>query len=79
VGRLLYHALDHGIDFVDSSAAYRWSEELIAKYIGHRRHEFTYATKWFLARATGGWRMGANPRLFRRRHRPRRPIALFGE
>lgn len=45
VGRLLNAALDGGINFVDSSAAYRWSEELIAKYIGHRRHEFIFATK----------------------------------
>ncbi|HIG17648.1 MAG TPA: aldo/keto reductase [Candidatus Handelsmanbacteria bacterium] len=45
VGRLLNHALDSGINFVDSSAAYRWSEELIAKHIGHRRHEFLFATK----------------------------------
>ena len=45
VGRLLNRALDLGINFIDSSAAYRWSEELIAKYVGHRRHEFTFATK----------------------------------
>ena len=58
MGRVLYHALDHGINFVDSSAAYRWSEELIAKYIGHRRHEFTYATKcgsWRVQQADGEW------------------------
>ncbi len=45
VGRLLNRALDLGINFIDSSAAYRWSEELIAKYVGHRRNEFTFATK----------------------------------
>ena len=45
VGTLLNSALAGGINFVDSSAAYRWSEELIAKYIGHRRHEFIFATK----------------------------------
>jgi hypothetical protein len=45
VGTLLNCALDGGINFVDSSAAYRWSEELITKYIGHRRHEFIFATK----------------------------------
>lgn len=45
VGVLLNRALDAGINFVDSSAAYRWSEELIAKYIGHRRQEFIFATK----------------------------------
>jgi aryl-alcohol dehydrogenase-like predicted oxidoreductase len=44
-GRLLNKALDCGINFIDSSAAYRWSEELVAKYIGHRRDEFIFATK----------------------------------
>ena len=45
VGRLLNRALDTGVNFIDSSAAYRWSEELIAKYIGHRQDEFYFATK----------------------------------
>jgi aryl-alcohol dehydrogenase-like predicted oxidoreductase len=45
IGRLLNRALDAGINFIDSSAAYRWSEELISKYVGHRRHEFIFATK----------------------------------
>ncbi len=45
VGRLLNRALDLGINLIDSSAAYRWSEELIAKYVGHRRNEFIFATK----------------------------------
>jgi aryl-alcohol dehydrogenase-like predicted oxidoreductase len=58
VGRLLNEALDLGINFVDSSAAYRWSEELIAKYIGHRRDEFIYATKcgsWRVQQPDGEW------------------------
>jgi aryl-alcohol dehydrogenase-like predicted oxidoreductase len=45
VGSLLNRALDSGINFIDSSAAYRWSEELIAKHVGHRRDEFYFATK----------------------------------
>lgn len=45
VGRLLNRALDLGINLIDSSAAYRWSEELIVKYVGHRREEFIFATK----------------------------------
>ena len=45
IGRLLNRALDLGINLIDSSAAYRWSEELIAKYVGHRRDEFIFATK----------------------------------
>ena len=58
VGRLLNRALDRGINFVDSSAAYRWSEELIAKYIGRRRHEFIFATKcgsWRVQQPDGQW------------------------
>jgi len=58
VGRLLNRALDLGINFIDSSAAYRWSEELIAKYIGHRRDEFFFATKcgsWRVQQADGEW------------------------
>ena len=58
IGRLLNQALDQGINFVDSSAAYRWSEELIAKYIGHRRHEFIFATKcgsWRVQQPNGQW------------------------
>ena len=58
VGRLLNRALDLGINFIDSSAAYRWSEELIAKYIGHRRDEFFFATKcgsWRVQQPDGEW------------------------
>jgi aryl-alcohol dehydrogenase-like predicted oxidoreductase len=58
IGHLLNCALDQGINFVDSSAAYRWSEELIAKYIGHRRREFIFATKcgsWRVQQPDGEW------------------------
>lgn len=58
VGRLLNRALDLGINFIDSSAAYRWSEELIAKYVGHRRQEFVFATKcgsWRVQQPDGEW------------------------
>jgi hypothetical protein len=58
IGRLLNRALDLGINFVDSSAAYRWSEELIAQYIGHRRSEFIFATKcgsWRVLQPNGEW------------------------
>lgn len=57
-GRLLNEALDRGINFVDSSAAYRWSEEHIARHIGHRRDEFIYATKcgsWRVRQPDGEW------------------------
>lgn len=58
MGRLLNRALDLGINFIDSSAAYRWSEELIAKYLGHRRGEFIFATKcgsWRVLQPEGEW------------------------
>ena len=58
VGRLLNRALDLGINFIDSSAAYRFSEELIAKYVGHRRNEFVFATKcgsWRVQQPDGDW------------------------
>jgi hypothetical protein len=58
IGRLLNRALDSGINFIDSSAAYRWSEELIAKYVGHRRDEFYFATKcgsWRVLQSDGEW------------------------
>lgn len=58
MGRLLNRALDLGINFFDSSAAYHFSEDLIAKYIGHRRHEFFFATKcgsWRVQQPNGEW------------------------
>jgi len=58
VGRMLNRTLDLGINFIDSSAAYRWSEELIAKYVGHRRDEFIFATKcgsWRVLQPNGEW------------------------
>ena len=58
VGQLLNRALDAGVNFIDSSAAYRWSEELIAKYIGHRQDEFYFATKcgsWRVQQSDGEW------------------------
>jgi aryl-alcohol dehydrogenase-like predicted oxidoreductase len=54
----LNRALDLGINFIDSSAAYRFSEELIAKYVGHRRDEFVFATKcgsWRVQQPDGEW------------------------
>jgi 1-deoxyxylulose-5-phosphate synthase len=45
--RLLNCALDRGIDFIDTARLYGTSEEIIGKAIGHRRREFTLATKVF--------------------------------
>ena len=70
VGRLLNRALDLGINFVDSSAAYFWSEELISKYIGHRRGEFIFASK------CGSWRV-LQPNAERTLKAPREMMRLF--
>lgn len=44
-GRLLNAVLDEGINFIDTSYDYGRSEELIGRYIGHRRSEYVLATK----------------------------------
>lgn len=41
----LNYALDHGINYIDTAAAYRNSEEIIGECISHRRSEFFLATK----------------------------------
>ncbi|MEB3101046.1 aldo/keto reductase [Ferviditalea candida] len=41
----LNYALDHGINYIDTAAAYRNSEEIIGESIAHRRKEFFLATK----------------------------------
>jgi aryl-alcohol dehydrogenase-like predicted oxidoreductase len=43
--RVLEAVLDSGINLIDTSLDYGRSEELIGKYLGHRRHEFVLATK----------------------------------
>lgn len=42
---ILNAVLDEGINFIDTSNDYGRSEELIGKFIAHRRKEFTLATK----------------------------------
>jgi aryl-alcohol dehydrogenase-like predicted oxidoreductase len=44
-GRLLNEVLDSGIDLIDTSIDYGRSEELIGRYLGHRRAEFFLASK----------------------------------
>lgn len=44
-GAILNAVLDAGINFVDTSIDYGRSEELIGKYISHRRSEFYLASK----------------------------------
>jgi len=41
----LNYALDHGINYIDTAADYRNSEEIIGESISHRRDEFFLATK----------------------------------
>ncbi|MFC0212999.1 aldo/keto reductase [Paenibacillus chartarius] len=43
--RILNAVLDAGINFIDTSYDYGRSEELIGRFIGHRRSEFILATK----------------------------------
>ena len=42
---VLNGALDLGINFIDTAAMYKLSEERIGRYLGHRRDEFFIATK----------------------------------
>jgi aryl-alcohol dehydrogenase-like predicted oxidoreductase len=44
-GRLLNAVLDSGINLIDTSPDYGRSEELIGRYVGHRRDEFFLASK----------------------------------
>ncbi|HEY1918193.1 MAG TPA: aldo/keto reductase [Streptosporangiaceae bacterium] len=44
-GRLLNAVLDGGINLIDTSIDYGRSEELIGRYIGHRREEYFLASK----------------------------------
>jgi aryl-alcohol dehydrogenase-like predicted oxidoreductase len=44
-GRLLNAVLDSGINLIDTSPDYGRSEELIGRYLGHRRDEFFLASK----------------------------------
>jgi aryl-alcohol dehydrogenase-like predicted oxidoreductase len=44
-GRLLNAVLDEGINLIDTSVDYGRSEELIGRYLGHRREEYFLASK----------------------------------
>ncbi len=44
-GRLLNDVLDGGINLIDTSIDYGRSEELIGRYVGHRRDEYLLASK----------------------------------
>src|SRR6202034_4305759 len=44
-GRVLGAVLDSGINLIDTSVDYGNSEELIGRYVGHRRDEYFLASK----------------------------------
>ncbi len=52
-GNVLNNALDSGINFLDTSACYNISEELIGRTIANRRDEYVLATK--AGHVTGGY------------------------
>ncbi|GAX60360.1 oxidoreductase [Candidatus Scalindua japonica] len=43
--KILNHALDLGVSYIDTSPNYGKSQQYIGKYISHRRHEFVLASK----------------------------------
>ena len=52
-GRLLNAVLDEGINFIDTSIDYGRSEELIGRFIAHRRTEYVLASKCGCVPGTG--------------------------
>jgi len=62
-GRLLNAVLDGGINLIDTSVDYGRSEQLIGRYIAHRRDEYFLASK-----------CGCPPRQWWLRLRPRRTL-----
>ena len=45
IGKVLNHLLDHGVNLIDTAAAYRGSEEAIGQTVGHRRDDFVLVSK----------------------------------
>ncbi len=69
-GKILNFVLDSGINFIDTSIEYGMSEEVIGKFLGHRRDEYFLATKCGCpldspAAPVEGY---ANPHVFDREH-----------
>ncbi len=58
VGALIHAALDNGINFLDTAASYRNSEELIGRAVSHRRGEYVLATKCGHWAAEAPWTAG---------------------
>ncbi|MCP3774382.1 aldo/keto reductase [Paenibacillus sp. MZ04-78.2] len=57
----LNYALDEGINYIDTAAAYRNSEEIIGECISHRRSEYFLATKTGKREYKSARRNGAQP------------------
>ena len=75
-GRLLNAVLDGGINLIDTSPDYGRSEELIGRYVGHRRDEFFLASKCGCPLGAAGGRAAALPARLQPGQRPRRRRAV---
>ena len=71
-GRLLGAVLDSGINLIDTSVDYGNSEELIGRYLGHRRDEYFLASKCGCPLEPAAGRDPAVPARLQPRQRPRR-------
>src|SRR5713226_8899512 len=58
--KVLNTVLDAGINFIDTSIDYGRSEELIGRFIAHRRAEYFLASKWRPSKSRGGFLSGEN-------------------
>lgn len=64
---ILNEVIDHGVNFIDTSNDYGNSEEMIGKFISHRRSEYFLATKCGCP-ANGGDHIWTRENLFRGLH-----------
>lgn len=66
--RLLLHALDSGVTFLDTAALYGFgaNEELLGRTVMHRRGEFTLASKCVLAEIDGKRGLNGSPEAIAR-------------
>jgi len=45
VGEIINHLLDHGVNLLDTAAAYKGSEQALGQTVGHRRDDFVLVSK----------------------------------
>jgi aryl-alcohol dehydrogenase-like predicted oxidoreductase len=64
-GEVLNAVVDGGINLIDTSIDYGQSEEVIGKYLAHRRDEFFLASKCGCALVASGERPGLTPHDYR--------------